>query len=72
MAAEVLVGLDAPDDAAVYAWDGERALVSTVDFFTPIVDDAYTFGAITAANALSDPLSSKAIAVPSSFPAPPR
>lgn len=51
---EVLVGLDAPDDAAVYAWDGERALVSTVDFFTPIVDDAYTFGGITAANAMSD------------------
>jgi selenide,water dikinase len=38
----------------VYAWDGERALVSTVDFFTPIVDDPYTFGAIAAANALSD------------------
>lgn len=51
---EVLVGLDAPDDAAVYAWDAEHALVSTVDFFTPIVDDAYTFGGITAANALSD------------------
>ncbi len=50
----MLVGLDAPDDAAVYAWDGERALVSTVDFFTPIVDDAYTFGGITAANAMSD------------------
>jgi selenide,water dikinase len=50
----VLVGLDAPDDAAVYAWDPERALVSTVDFFTPIVDDAYTFGGITAANAMSD------------------
>ncbi len=54
MADEVLIGLDAPDDAAVYAWDGERALVSTVDFFTPIVDDAYTFGGITAANAMSD------------------
>jgi selenide,water dikinase len=53
-AAEVLVGLAAPDDAAVYAWDGERAIVSTVDFFTPIVDDPYTFGAITAANAMSD------------------
>jgi selenide,water dikinase len=50
----VLVGLDAPDDAAVYALDEARALVSTVDFFTPIVDDPYTFGAITAANALSD------------------
>jgi selenide,water dikinase len=54
VADEVLIGLDAPDDAAVYAWDGERALVSTVDFFTPIVDDPYTFGGITAANALSD------------------
>jgi selenide,water dikinase len=50
----VLIGLDAPDDAAVYAWDDERAIVSTVDFFTPIVDDPYTFGAITAANAMSD------------------
>ncbi|NIR44463.1 MAG: selenide, water dikinase SelD, partial [Gemmatimonadetes bacterium] len=55
--AEVLIGLDAPDDAAVYVWDGGRAgraLISTVDFFTPIVDDPYTFGAIAAANALSD------------------
>ena len=54
MGDDVLVGLDAPDDAAVYALDETRALVSTVDFFTPIVDDPYTFGAITAANALSD------------------
>lgn len=54
MAADVLVGLDSPDDAAVCAWDDERALVCTVDFFTPIVDDPYTFGAITAANAMSD------------------
>jgi selenide,water dikinase len=51
---DVLVGLDVPDDAAVYALDDERALVTTVDFFTPIVDDPYTFGAITAANAISD------------------
>ncbi len=50
----MLIGLDAPDDAAVYAWDEERAIVSSLDFFTPIVDDAYTFGAIAAANALSD------------------
>ncbi len=50
----MLVGLHARDDAAVYAWDGDRALVATVDFFTPIVDDPYTFGAITAANAMSD------------------
>lgn len=54
MAAEVLVGLDAPDDAAVYALSEDQAIVSTVDFFTPIVDDPYTFGAIAAANALSD------------------
>ncbi len=53
-ATEVLVGLDAPDDAAVYAWDADHAVVSTVDFFTPIVDDPYTFGAIAAANAMSD------------------
>jgi selenide,water dikinase len=38
----------------VYAWTDEQAIVSTVDFFTPIVDDPYTFGAITAANAMSD------------------
>lgn len=50
----MIVGLDIPDDAAVYALDEERALVTTVDFFTPIVDDPYTFGAITAANAMSD------------------
>ncbi len=50
----VLIGLDAPDDAAVYAWDDDRAVVSTLDFFTPIVDDPYLFGAIAATNALSD------------------
>ena len=54
MAKDVLVGLDAPDDAAVYALDDQHALVTTVDFFTPVVDDPYTFGAIAAANALSD------------------
>src|SRR5690625_3580967 len=42
------------DDAAVYQTDAERALVATVDFFTPIVDDPYDFGRIAAANALSD------------------
>jgi selenide,water dikinase len=42
------------DDAAVFQVASDRALVATVDFFTPIVDDAYTFGAIAAANALSD------------------
>jgi selenide,water dikinase len=50
----VLVDASTSDDAAVYALDGERALVATVDFFTPIVDDAYDFGRIAAANALSD------------------
>jgi len=51
---EVLVGLGSPDDAAVYRLDAERALIVTADFFTPVVDDAYDFGAIAAANALSD------------------
>jgi selenide,water dikinase len=51
---DLLVGLHAADDAAVWRLDAERALVQTVDFFTPIVDDPYTYGAIAAANALSD------------------
>src|SRR5580692_2217975 len=50
----VLVGFDTADDAGVFKLTEECALVQTVDFFTPIVDDAYTFGAIAAANALSD------------------
>ncbi len=50
----VLVGFDTADDAGVYQLTPECALVQTVDFFTPVVDDAYTFGAIAAANALSD------------------
>jgi selenide,water dikinase len=50
----VLVGVATRDDAAVYKVDAERALVLTTDFFTPIVDDPYDFGAIAAANALSD------------------
>src|SRR5262245_57067257 len=50
----VLVGLGVPDDAAVYRIADDLALVQTVDFFPPIVDDPYTFGAIAAANALSD------------------
>jgi selenide,water dikinase len=50
----VLVGSATADDAAVYRLDSERALVFTTDFFTPIVDDPYEFGAIAAANALSD------------------
>lgn len=50
----MLVGLGMLDDAAVYRLDDERALVVTTDFFTPIVDDPYDYGAIAAANALSD------------------
>jgi selenide,water dikinase len=50
----VLVGAAAGDDAAVFRIDGDRALVATVDFFTPIVDDPEAFGAIAAANSLSD------------------
>ena len=51
---ELLVGLEAGDDAAVYRVDETRALVFTADFFTPVVDDPYDFGAVAAANALSD------------------
>jgi selenide,water dikinase len=50
----LLIGLDVSDDAAVYKIDDSTALVQTVDFFPPIVDDPYAFGAIAAANALSD------------------
>jgi selenide,water dikinase len=50
----VLVGFDHADDAGVYQLTSEQALVQTVDFFTPIVDDPYTFGQIAATNALSD------------------
>lgn len=50
----VLVGLTRPDDAGVYRLTDDTALVQTVDFFTPIVDDPFVFGQIAAANALSD------------------
>ena len=50
----LLVGTSTGDDAGVYRIDRDRALVQTVDFFTPIVDDAYAYGQIAAANALSD------------------
>jgi selenide,water dikinase len=50
----VLVGYDTADDAGVYRLSEDLALVQTVDFFTPIVDDPFTFGAIAAVNALSD------------------
>jgi len=50
----LLVGLEVSDDAAVYRIDDEVAVIQTVDFFTPVVDDAYDYGAIAAANAMSD------------------
>lgn len=53
-APDLLVGLGDPDDAAVWKLDEDRALVVTTDFFTPVVDDAYDYGAIAAANSLSD------------------
>jgi selenide, water dikinase len=51
---DLIVGLDDGDDAAVVRIDAQTAVVSTADFFTPVVDDAYDFGRIAAANALSD------------------
>ncbi len=50
----LLVGLNTADDAAVYRLSDEQALIATTDFFPPIVDDPYQFGAIAAANAMSD------------------
>lgn len=50
----LLVGLGEPDDAAVYRINETTAIIQTMDFFPPVVDDAYAFGAIAAANALSD------------------
>ena len=50
----VLVGFDHADDAGVYQLGATNAVVQSVDFFTPIVDDPYTFGQIAASNALSD------------------
>ncbi len=51
---DLLVGLSGPDDAAVWRVDDERALVMTTDFFTPVVDTPYEYGAVAAANSLSD------------------
>ncbi len=51
---DLLIGLGSPDDAAVWRLDEDRALVVTTDFFTPVVDDPYDYGAIAAANSLSD------------------
>ena len=53
-AADLLLGFDTSDDAAVYRVDDRTAAVLTLDFFTPVVDDPYEFGAVAAANALSD------------------
>lgn len=51
---DLLVGLEVADDAAVYQLNAQQAVVATTDFFPPIVDDPYDFGAIAAANAMSD------------------
>jgi selenide,water dikinase len=51
---DLLIGLGQPDDAAVYRLSDRHAIVQTVDFFTPVVDDPYAYGAIAAANAMSD------------------
>ena len=51
---DVLVGLDKADDAAVYRLSDDLAVIQTVDFFTPIVDDPFQYGAISAVNSLSD------------------
>ena len=51
---DLLVGMDTPDDAAVWRIAEDRAIVMTTDFFTPVVDDPYHYGAIAAANSLSD------------------
>jgi selenide,water dikinase len=75
-AEELMVGFETSDDAAVYRL-GDQAVLLTVDFFTPMVDDPYDFGRITAANALSDiyamggrPLTAlNLLAMPCSLPA---
>ena len=51
---QLLIGLDAIDDAAVYRVNAQQAIISTADFFPPVVDDPYTYGAIAATNAMSD------------------
>lgn len=72
-----MAGLDPPDDAAVWQVDATRALVATVDVFTPVVDDPYVYGAVAAANSLSDAyamaadpfLALSVLAIPPSWPA---
>ncbi|MBC8335476.1 MAG: selenide, water dikinase SelD, partial [Anaerolineales bacterium] len=51
---DLLIGIGDPDDAAAWRLDEKRALIVTTDFFTPVVDEAYDYGAIAAANSLSD------------------
>src|SRR5574337_1082269 len=51
---DLLVGLAKSDDAAVYRLNDRQAIIQTVDFFPPVVDDPYAFGAVAAANAMSD------------------
>src|SRR5436190_21582044 len=51
---ELLAGLNPPDDAAVYRLSADLAVIGTLDFFPPLVDDPETYGGIAAANALSD------------------
>src|SRR2546426_5604871 len=51
---ELLAGLAPPDDAAVYKVSADLAIIGTLDFFPPLVDDPFTYGEIAAANALSD------------------
>ena len=51
---DLLVGISTGDDAGVFRLSDDLAIVSTVDFFTPVVDDPFTYGQISAANALSD------------------
>lgn len=52
--ANLLVGLGVADDAAIYQVSDQQAIISTIDFFTPVVDDPYDYGAIAAANSMSD------------------
>lgn len=52
--AELLVGLSIADDAAIYKISDEQAIINTIDFFTPVVDDPYDYGAVAAANSMSD------------------
>lgn len=51
---DLLVGVDSPDDAAVWSMDDSHAIILTTDFFTPVVDDPYDYGSIAAANSISD------------------